>query len=210
MINYSQRKRGYVFSKIAKKFVNKIEYTDAKKMKIDNTLIQFSNPLPHGEDNTPLGYVLTLTIRHDNDVLLFGSDIQGPISDRCMKYVLEQKPMVMMVSGPPTYLAGSKLTENAIEDGIKNLFTLTKTVEQIIVDHHMLRNLQSLDILEELKKQAEKHGNRVSTYAEYLGLKNNLLEARREELYQKHPPDREFEKWMNLAKRNQTNDLPPL
>lgn len=210
MINYSQRKRGYVFNKIAKKFVDKIEYTDAVRLEFGSTAVRFSKPLPHGEDGTPLGYVLALTIHHDADTVLFGSDIQGPISDQCMQYVLSQKPTLMIVSGPPTYLAGSKVNELSIDSGIKNLHALTKHIKHIIVDHHLIRELDSLNIVNELKKQAEIHGNRVSTYAEYLGLKNSLLEAMREELYQKHPPDQEFEKWANLVQQQRTKELPPV
>jgi predicted metallo-beta-lactamase superfamily hydrolase len=210
MINYSQRKRGYVFSKVAKKFVDKIEYIDTAKLEFGSTKIQFSKPLPHGEDGTPLGYVLALTIHHDNDTMLFGSDIQGPISDQCMQYILKQKPSVMAVSGPPTYLAGTKVNDVAINNGLKNLFTLTKTIKHIIVDHHLLRELKSLDVVNELKQHAEKHGNKVSTYAEYLGQKNNLLEAMREELYQRYPPDQEFEKWSRRVQQKQTSEIPPL
>jgi len=210
MINYSQRKRGYVFSKVAKKFTDKIEYIDAANLEFGSTKVQFSKPLPHGEDGTPLGYVLALTIRHDDDTALFGSDIQGPISDQCMQYILKQKPTVMIVSGPPTYLAGTKVNGIAIENGIKNLFALTKTIKHIIVDHHLLRDLNSMNIVNELKQHAEKYGHKVSTFAEYLGQKNNLLEAMREELYQRYPPDQEFEKWTRLVQQRQTKELPPL
>ena len=127
--------------------------------------------MPHGEDGTPLGYVLALTIHHDDDTMLFGSDIQGPIADQCMQYILKQKPTVMIVSGPPTYLAGTKVNYIAFDDGIKNLFALTKTVKHIIVDHHLLRELNSLRIVDGLKQHAEKHDHKVSTYAEYLGQK---------------------------------------
>lgn len=127
-----------------------------------------------------------------------------------MQYVLNQKPTVMIVSGPPTYLAGAKVNGLAIDNGMKNLFALTRHINHIIVDHHLLRDLNSLNTLNELKQQAERQGNKVSTYAEYLGLKNNLLEAMREELYQKHPPDQEFEKWANLVQQQRTKELPPV
>lgn len=211
MINYSQKKRGYIFNKVARKFAKKIDFLDERILKFNGTSIEFSRPLSHGEENTPLGYVLAVTIRHDDDALLFGSDIQGPISSNSMKYLLSKKPTIMLLSGPPIYLSGTKVEKQSVDRGMKNMLKLAGRIKSIIVDHHLLRTEEpSLSFLEQLKKEGKRHKNKVCTFAEFLDRKNELLEARREQLYQKHPVGREFLKWANAAKRNQTNDLPPL
>ncbi|MCP8316690.1 MAG: MBL fold metallo-hydrolase [archaeon] len=83
-INASQRKRGWIFSKIANEFAREIRYVDSSTIEFGDTLINFSQPLPHGEDDTSLGFVLSLHIKHCDEDLLYCPDFQGPISDKAL------------------------------------------------------------------------------------------------------------------------------
>ena len=59
---------------------------------------------------------------------------------------------------------------------------LNKTKSSIILDHHLLRDLKYKEKYAELYKKGKK---RVKTFAEYLGKKNNTLEAHRKQLWGK-------------------------
>lgn len=59
---------------------------------------------------------------------------------------------------------------------------LKKAKSEIILDHHLLRDLKYKEIYPELYKTGKK---RVKTFAEYLGKENNTLEAHRKQLWGK-------------------------
>ncbi|MEM2772647.1 MAG: MBL fold metallo-hydrolase, partial [Candidatus Pacearchaeota archaeon] len=55
-------------------------------------------------------------------------------------------------------------------------------VETIILDHHLTRDENFKDYLKEILNQNK---TKILTAAEYLGKENELLEAKRRELYKK-------------------------
>jgi predicted metallo-beta-lactamase superfamily hydrolase len=77
-INPSQRERGYIFGKMAKDFVKEIKYVDGKKIQVNDTTILFSDPVPHGEEGTQLGYVLITSILHGAPLYLSGFKVDPP------------------------------------------------------------------------------------------------------------------------------------
>lgn len=178
-INKSQKKRAYTFEKnVAKKC--ELIYCDGKTFQIGETQIHFSKAQPHGPEGTRLGYVLMTTI-DDGFRLLHASDVQGPIAKTTAKAIINSSPDLLIMDGPPTYLLGYRFGRKNLDKTIKNLSTIIEEVDcELILDHHLLRDL---NYKERLKKVYEK-GN-VKTMAEYLGLENNMLEARRKELHKK-------------------------
>ncbi|MCP8309039.1 MAG: hypothetical protein H3Z53_05040 [archaeon] len=209
-INASQRKRGWIFSKIANEFVKEIRYVDSSILKFGDTLINFSQPLPHGEDNTGLGFVLSLHIKHDDEDLLYCPDFQGPMSDKALNYILDINPTRLIIGGPPFYLSEYKVPARSIEKGFENLIKIISKVPLTMVDHHMMRDEKALERLQDLRERASEHGNIALTFAEYLGKQNRLLEAIRPQLYDESPPDPDFQNWMKLSPIRQRSVLPPL
>lgn len=208
-INLSQRKRGYVFSSIANRFAKRVDYADGSSIELGSTRIEFSRPLPHGEEGTPLGYVLALTITYDEHKVTYASDVQGALAESSLNYILSTRPDILIMSGLPLYLK-NRLGEASMRKGLENLSAIVKVVKHTIIDHHMLRDgEEGLSVINELKAIADTHGNKVSTFAEYLGLQNNPLESRRRELYRLHPVSHEFEMWLNDRERNRST-LPPI
>ena len=57
-INPNQRRRGYFFNKFASGHAKEIHYMDNQSYSLNKTTIEFSPPFPHGEKDTPLGYVI--------------------------------------------------------------------------------------------------------------------------------------------------------
>ncbi|MHA1722976.1 MAG: MBL fold metallo-hydrolase [Candidatus Baldrarchaeia archaeon] len=196
-INFSQRKRGYSFYKDVKKVARKVEFADGKAYVFGNTIVKFSTPVPHGEENTPLGYVLMCTIKYENETFIHTSDVQGPVSEKTLNLILKEKPDVIYVSGPPTYLERYRVKEETIRKAKENLTKLARNVHLIIIDHHLLRDLDWRAWIQSAAGEAEINKHEIVCVSEYLNKEPRQLEASRQILYQQYPPSEEFEKWKN-------------
>lgn len=194
-INESQRSRAKEVLPHLNKIAKEIRIADSREYKIGNTKLIFSNPLPHGEDNTPLGKVLMLCIEDKGEKFLFASDVEGPISEKVFEEIVRMKPNCMLISGPPLYLLGTKLSYDNFQKAIDNLSKLLKHVDVIILDHHFLRSHESLNYIKKLKEIADGYGSMLMTIAEFNNMELKLLEACRKELYKDKPPSEEFIEW---------------
>jgi len=181
-INNSQRRRGkIVYEKIKDK--SEITIGDNKSFKFNNTYIEISPPLFHGIENSNLGYVIGAYIEYKNKSLFFGSDIQGILTDSTLNYIIEKNPDYIILSGPPFYHKKWDISYNEIfYKNIESLLENTK-VSKIIIDHHMARSLNYIEILNNLNEIGKKYGAEFLSAADYLNIKNIQLEANRELLY---------------------------
>jgi predicted metallo-beta-lactamase superfamily hydrolase len=177
MINVSQRIRASKFLKGVKEVGADIKIADGREFKYGKTLITISKPQQHG-NNDKLGYVLMVSIRYEGYSIIFSSDIEGFLNDYSMKFI--EGADVAIIDGPPTYLINNAYSEDEIRACIENLAILSKKVGKLVIDHHMLRDLNYRNIFNIIKDLS---GVNVITAAEFLGLEPNLLEARRRELY---------------------------
>ena len=195
-INYHQKVRAHLLLKKIKDLVYDIKFVDSNTVKIGDTIIKFSRPVPHGPIGTKLGFVLMTTISYFSDRVLYAPDIQGPMSEETMKYILNEKPKVAIIGGPPTYLRGIRVSEDDIEKGMINLVTIAKNLPLVIVCHHLLRDPK-------WEEEIKRISNKVSytTASRIIGKRENLLEVKRKELYEKEPPDNEY---LKLFKRTNT------
>lgn len=209
-INFSQRRRGWIFAKTSGKQAKKLEYVDSKTFTFDDTKVKFSDPVFHGPPNSHLGWLLMATIECDNEKLVFASDVQGPMHDVTFKKIMDEKPHLLLIGGPPSYLAEFRFKQELIDFALKSLETIVKHVPMTILEHHLLRDEQWKTQARPIFRAALEAKNYVVTAAEFLGKENNLLEAKRRELFEKNPPDREFEKWMKLPLPKRKLTKPPL
>ncbi len=187
-INFSQRIRAYrlLQKNRVKDLAKKILFLDSNKVKITRLLnIIGSEPYPHGSPGTKLGYIVMPVVNCCNITVLFGSDVQGPIDTSAKKYILHVKPDILIMSGPPLYLSGSKLEEEEVEKGVINLKHIVAQLRNasIIVDHHSARSQDYLSLLAVLKRA----NPRVVSGAEYMNTNLELLEAMRKELWENEP-----------------------
>ncbi len=175
-INYSQRKRAYVFHE---KFADKCElhYVDGMKFDMEGVEIIFSPPFPHGEEGTRLGYVIMTTVDDGKMRVLHASDVEGPIVEEAAEYIISQSPDLAIIDGPATYFLGYRLSRESLKRSIKNLVRIAENVPTVILDHHLLRDLRYRETLAEVYT----HEN-VLTFAEFKGEPINMLEAHRKEL----------------------------
>ena len=209
-INYSQRRRGWVFQKTSGKFAKKLLVADNNSFTFGETKIKFSEPVFHGPDDSALGWVLMTTIEYDGEKFMFAPDVQGPISNHTLALILKEKADLTMIGGPPLYLTGFRIDEKLIEKGIGNLGKVVENSPYVIIEHHILRDENWKTKISKVFEKAEKTGHKILTAAEFLGRKNMLLEASRKRLFTEIPPSREFEKWMQKNVKERKRVKPPV
>ena len=210
-INASQRQRAWLFQKTGGKHAKTLESADGKTFAFGkNTLLRFSEPVSHGPDDSNLGWVIMATIEHEEERFMFAPDIQGPMSTRTLEIIKAEKPQLIMVGGPPFYLAGFKVPEAQLQLGLNNLLSVVENVPLTILEHHALRDEQWQQRTEQVYAKAHKAGHSVMTAAEFAGETNLFLESRRKQLYVENPPLKEFVKWMREGLTTNSHIKPPV
>ena len=210
MVNASQRRRGWMFKKTGGKHAKRIESADGKTFQFGETKLKFSDPVFHGPENTQLGWLLMVTIESADEKVMFASDVQGPIHTPTLNQILAEKPQLVMIGGPPTYLAGFRVKDEHIETGMQNLKTLVENVPTTILEHHTLRDENWRSQSQPIFDAATQVGHKVLTAAEFSGTKNNLLEFRRRQLFETEPPSSDFIKWLKMPLQKRKLQKPPI
>jgi predicted metallo-beta-lactamase superfamily hydrolase len=139
--------------------------------------LTFSEEVPHGKVNSPLGTVIMTKIT-ENITFVHASDIQL-LNDRAINKILDWSPDIVLVGGPPLYLSG-KLSKYQIDKAWNNAKILSLRVDKLILDHHIMRNYEGIKWL---KRLSDKSGKDVMCSADFMKKPRMLLEAKREQLY---------------------------
>jgi hypothetical protein len=210
MINFSQRRRGWMFKKTGGSYAEKLEIADSRTFEFGDTKLKFSNPVFHGPENSELGWILMTTIERGDEKVLFASDVQGPMYSPTLDTILAEEPQLVIMGGPPTYLAGFRVKDEHIQQGMQNLESLVKKVPTTILEHHTLRDEKWRSLFQQLLDEASETGYKVFTAANFVEKENNLLEFRRRQLFESEPPSPEFEKWMKLPQPQRKMEKPPI
>jgi len=210
-INYSQRIRGWLFQKTGGKYAEKLEIADGKTFIFGkDTKVKFSEPVFHGPENSGLGWVLMTTIECQGEKFMFAPDIQGPMSTQTLEIISKEKPQLIMMGGPPLYLARFKVDEDQINVGLNNLEKVVKAIPWTILEHHILRDENWREKTKKVFETAQKAGCKVVTAAEFLGKENAFLEAMRKRLFVENQLSKEFEKWMRESETTQKHVKPSI
>jgi predicted metallo-beta-lactamase superfamily hydrolase len=209
-INFSQRRRGWMFQRFLKKIGCKCEVADGRIFQYGATKLKISQPVPHGEEDGELGWLIMTTVDSGSERVLHASDVQGPMSTQTMRKITRVRPTLAIVGGPPLYLQGIKVERSSIQKGIDNATKLAAKVPALIFEHHVLRSENWRDEVKPILDAAEKTGHRVLTAADYLRTEPHLLESKREQLYKDDPPSDEFLKWCALPNEKRRVQAPPI
>lgn len=187
-INKSQKNRAETLLKNISNINNdekpSMVIADGKELEIDGTYVCFSDPVFHGVD-ARLGYVIQVFVSVEEKSFLFTSDVEGPAMDDQVRFILEKSPDILFVDGPMTYLLGMSYSYTTLERSIQNLEKIMSDtkVREIIIDHHFMRDLKSKDKIKRVYDYSKDVGVKILSAAEFMNEENNLLEARRKELY---------------------------
>jgi len=187
-INRSQMWRAAYFLQSIQGLPKEIKPAEGRRIRIGETTINFSTAVSHGVD-TKLGYVVEVSVKSGGESVLYTSDVQGPVSEEQVKFILENAPQTLIVDGPPTYLLGGAFRE---DDLLVANQLLTKVIRSlvssglntVILDHHLLRDLNYKERVKPVYEVGEELDVKLYTAAEFIGKAVDTLEARRKELYQ--------------------------
>jgi len=141
--------------------------------------LELSLPVPHGRQEQNDNTVMMSRVEEEGEVFVHASDIQL-FDERTIVQILDWSPDIVLVSGPPLYLFSSS-SETQREEVWQNAMELTKNVETLIVDHHLLRSEEGVEWLSELNRFTK---NRVLSAAAFMRREPLFLEAWRKELYE--------------------------
>jgi len=175
-INKSQKKRAKYFLEQVKG--NDIFYADNKELKFGCTKVRFTKPLWHGTRGTKLGFVVGVIIEN-KEKIFFTSDIDGACIEEYADMIVEEKPEILIIDGPATYLLGYIMSYENLKKSIKNLKKIVEKTDfkTMILDHHLLRDYRYKDLLHEVYETGEKLGKNVITAAEYSGRKPAVIDG---------------------------------
>ena len=186
-INRSQMGRAAYFLEQLEKVNVEIDYCDGKSYSFGNTAVEVSNPVFHGADSR-LGYVVEVYIDDGRGSLLFSSDVEGPNHKEQLEFMLEKNAETVIIDGPMTYMLGYRFSQKSFQSSIENLKKLIEKTDakNLILDHHLTRDLKWRDKMSEVFEFGKQMGVKVQSAAEFAGVEEELLEARRAELYKKY------------------------
>lgn len=187
-INYSQKNRASYFLNQIKGLPKRIEYADGNEFEFGKTKIKFSQPVFHGT-NPKLGYVIEVLIDDGEYKFIHTSDVEGPSQKEQTEFILENKPNLVFLDGPLSYMLGYRYSYESLNASIENMNKIIEScpLDALIIDHHFLRDLKWKKKISKVFEIAEKKKIKVQCIAEFLNKPIEMLEARRKELYQKYP-----------------------
>ena len=126
--NLSQRKRGHLFEKFVSPWAKQLNWCDDLEFSFGDTSIQFSPPVWHGVENSRLGYVVQCCITYNNQTFVFAPDSQC-LNQQAVNWILEQKPNLLLIGGPPVYLMGYYVNKQTLDMG-KEVFMTSNQLMQ--------------------------------------------------------------------------------
>jgi predicted metallo-beta-lactamase superfamily hydrolase len=156
-------------------------------------LISVSEALPHGPEGSRTGKVISITVDDGDQRLTFMPDVQGPISEKAISHVISMKPSILVIGGPPLYLS-QVFSQGDIEAGMRGLLKIIDRASprELVITHHTLRSIDWRNSLSEIFSRALARGVEIITYAQIVGKEEELLEARRRELFETEPPPEDY------------------
>ncbi len=195
--NYSQKVRGYMLEKDAKYSSSVWIFADGKSFKIGDIKVKVSDPIPHGKEGSKTGFIIGISIKQKGFDLTYIPDVQGPLSKKAVKFARETNPDMLVIGGFPYYLLGYVFNDEDLELSRRFLVEIVKDVkpETLVIGHHLLRSTDWTKAIPE--------GLDFKTYSGIMGKEENILEAKRKELYENYKVSPEH---YNLFKKNEPNE----
>jgi len=180
-INPSQKIRAHIlYRKMnVESLAERVVFVDGKTINLGGVKLKFSPSLPHGDCNSKLGYVLSITIIEDGFTLTHASDTQGALCKSSLNYLQSIPHNILIISGPPTYLRQG--SSRGILENLIKLIKSSKSNFTMILDHHILRDqdyAKYFNVLRSIRSDVK-----VLTAAEYMGVEVRQLEAYRYKLW---------------------------
>ena len=129
---------------------------------------------------------------------MHASDVQGPMASETSDKIISEEPKLLYLGGPPTYLTEFQGLTAQVEQAWDNLERIVRVVPEVVIDHHLMRAGVWPQSFQRVIAASEEAGHLVRTAAQFLGLRDELLESQRKRLCEEEPPSKEFVSWTKL------------
>lgn len=118
-----------------------VTVADGRTFRVGDTSVRFSSPLFHGAEYASPGWVLAVIVEYEGLKFLYSSDLQGPTLEDYVAWILEERPDVLILDGPTTYLLGPFQSRANLDRAIRNCVSLVRKLEArlVLLDHHLVR-----------------------------------------------------------------------
>lgn len=188
-INKSQKARARFFLRQIEGFYKELDFCDGKTYQFGKTKLVFSKAVPHGQD-PKLGYVTMLLIDDGKERFIHTSDVEGPPLKGQTDFILRGNPGIVIIDGPMCWMA-YRYPPELTRKSVKNIIKIMRGTEVrwIVLDHHFMRELKWRERIGEVFREEKRLKGRVKVgnAALFLGKKEDLLEASRNNLYKEFP-----------------------
>jgi predicted metallo-beta-lactamase superfamily hydrolase len=142
--------------------------------------LEFSCPVPHGRQGGDENMVMMSRIEEEGVTFVHASDTQL-LEEKTLEIILDWKPDVVFVSGPPLYHYAGSSFNILREKSLHNAMKLSRNIDTVIIDHHLLRSEEGIEWLMKLKHTST---NKICCAADFMKRESLFLEAWRKELYE--------------------------
>ncbi len=183
-INRNQAKRARKLLRDLEGIPRGITVGDDRNLEIEGVSLVFSPAVPHGASGR-LGYVIQVAFSEGGETFIFTSDVQGPLLPSQQEFILNMDPDLLYCDGPMTYMLGVRYSKDNLEVALRNLIQILESTRAswVILDHHLTRDLHYRRAIDPLLERAQALGKTVGNAAQYRGEAEDLLEAKRRDLY---------------------------
>lgn len=122
-------------------FQGRVAYADGRAFRVGGTVVRFTHPLFHGVEYAGPGWVLAVVVEHSGRKLLYSSDLQGPTIEDYAAWIAEERPDVLILDGPATYLLGPFQSRANLERALRNCARAVRGAgaSLTVLDHHLTR-----------------------------------------------------------------------
>ncbi len=148
-----------------------VRFPDGGEAKIGDTRLRFKGPLFHGIEYSRVGWVFATIIEYGGEKLLHSSDLNGPIIEDYAEWIISEKPDILILDGPMTYMLGYTLNLINFNRTLENALKIVENAgcSLIVYDHHLPREPKFAERTKPIWEKAKKLGIKMVTAAELLG-----------------------------------------
>ncbi len=164
--------RGYEPIPEGKMKTGELRWAEGREFRFGKTRVRLVGPLFHGIEFSRVGWVFATVIQRGKEKFIHSSDLNGPIIEDYADWIASEKPDVLILDGPMTYMLGYTLAQTTLKRCVENALRILDSAGLIIYDHHLPREPKFRKRTEEVW---QKGGDRVMTAAEFLGKKPVVL-----------------------------------
>lgn len=184
-LHMNRRKVAFHFLKTIKGLPRDVVYMDNRTFEMGTLRMVFSKPI-QGSNEEKGDSVISVVLKQNHDVFWYSSNIEGFHKPDALNWALQYSPSFIYIDGPDTCRKGYSRQLTTFFSHMEQLFDQAP-IKTGILDHHVTRDREWEKKMQPVYEMAGFKKIKLHTAAEYRGEKVDLLEARRQQLYEDEP-----------------------